>query len=423
MDEEICGSGKPGRRGSSLRDTSTLSSPKSTERQRMRRIMAMAGMTALALLASTVLLRADDENDEDVGSAPVEQQLPRLAPRIEAAPGDEKKYRDFNEVTRGSETHEGLFTLHQKDDHLYAEIRQNQFDQPLLAPIMIARGMAMAGQPLNGDDEWVVLFKRVGDRVQLIRRNVHYKAPAGSPVERAVKQNYTDSILMALPIVSINNANNRSVVIDLADIFFTDFAELGFGWLDRSRTSWHKVKTFPNNIELEVEATFSGGNRRSMFGGDDGVVDRRGRTIVIHYSLATLPEGGYRPRYADDRVGHFLVALRRTSARTAPVNFVRRGRPLAAGEDGPEGQALAPQNAPQRVRREHGPPRVPAVRRGGAFSSGTRRSEGRHPQCQAVRWQEEGRDEFATRRISTIAPSMDHDQHDLCHVVPAGQST
>ena len=83
---------------------------------------------------------------------------------------------------------------------------------------------------------------------------------------------------MALPIVSINNANSQSVVIDLADIFFTDFAELGFGYLDRSRTSWHKIKAFPNNIELEVEATFSGGGRRSMygFGGDDGVADSRG---------------------------------------------------------------------------------------------------------------------------------------------------
>src|SRR5207302_1086238 len=124
------------------------------------------------------------------------------------------------------------------------------------------------GQPLNFDDEWVLVFKRVGDRVQLIRRNVHYKAPAGTPLEKAVKQNYTDSILMALPIVSINSSNSQSVVIDLADIFFTDFAQLGFGALDRSRTSWHKIKTFANNIELEVEATYSGGRFFMMFGDD-----------------------------------------------------------------------------------------------------------------------------------------------------------
>ena len=52
------------------------------------------------------------------------------------------------------------------------------------------------------------------------------------------------------------------MLIDFSDIFMTDFAQLGLGHVDRSRSSWAKVKGFPNNMELEVEATFSGGGRR-----------------------------------------------------------------------------------------------------------------------------------------------------------------
>ena len=147
------------------------------------------------------------------------------APKREAPP---KKFRDFAEVIKDAGKIDGLFTLHRKDDHLYAEIKPNQLDQPMICPIAIARGMASAGQPLNFGDEWVLVFKRVGDKVQLIRRNVHYKAPAGTPLEKAVKQNYTDSVLLALPILSIN-PSGQAVVIDLADIFLTDFAELGIG--------------------------------------------------------------------------------------------------------------------------------------------------------------------------------------------------
>ena len=67
------------------------------------------------------------------------------------------------------------------------------------------------------------------------------------PKERP-KQNYIDSVVMALPIVSINHANQNAVVIDLADIFLTDFAQLRFfGNLDRNRTTWHKIKAYPNN--------------------------------------------------------------------------------------------------------------------------------------------------------------------------------
>ncbi|MEA2632692.1 MAG: hypothetical protein QOE66_2911, partial [Chloroflexota bacterium] len=364
----------------------------------MRCIKVLGGMTALVLLAGTLIVRADDEADADV-----EGPAPGGGVKAEAkgrSSGDEKKYRDFAEVTKGAEKHDGLFTLHQKDEHLYAEIKPNQFDQPLLAPIMIAQGMAMAGQPLNFDDEWVVLFKRRGDRVQLIRRNVRYKAPAGTPLDKAVKQNYNDSILMALPIVSINHANNNSVVIDLSDIFFTDFAQLGFGMLDRGRTNWHRVKTYPNNLELEVEATYGGGGRFRMFGGDDGVVDGRGRTIVIHYGLAKLPDSGYKPRHADDRVGHFLSASKDFGSTNPDTNFVRQINRWRIEKADPKAKLSPPKKqliwyVENTVPHEY----RPAVESGilewnKAFEKiGIRNAL-------AVRWQEEGRDEFDPEDIN-----------------------
>ncbi len=128
---------------------------------------------------------------------------------------------------------------------------------------------------------------------------------------------------MALPIISINQSDSNSVVIDLADIFFSNFAELPFGSLDRNRTNWSKIKAFPNNIELEVEATFSGGPS-FLFFGEDCVADRRGQTIVIHYSLDKLPDSSYKPRYADDRVGHFLSALKDFGSDNPDTNFLRQ---------------------------------------------------------------------------------------------------
>src|SRR5262249_19706959 len=81
---------------------------------------------------------------------------------------------------------------------------------------------------------------------------------------------------------------------------------------------------FPHNMELEVEATFSGGGRRRlMFSSEDGVPDRRGITVVIHYSLMKTPDPGYQPRMADDRVGHFLSATKDFGVSDADSNFVR----------------------------------------------------------------------------------------------------
>jgi hypothetical protein len=251
-----------------------------------------------------------------VAQAPATTNAPAASPQ--AAP----KYRDFYEVTRGTERFDGLFTLYRTNDLLYGEIKPQQFDQPFIAPMAIARGMAMAGRPLHFGDEWILVFHRVGDKVQLTRRNIHYRAPDNTPLQKAVRQNYTDSVLMALPIVSINPAG-QAAVIDFGQIFLTDFAELGLGTMDRNRSTWSKIKTFPNNVEIEVEATFAGRSFYGLGSMDDGVVDPRGITVVIHYSLARLPDPGYKPRLADARVGHFLNATKDFGSSDPDSTFVR----------------------------------------------------------------------------------------------------
>src|SRR5438094_1034914 len=253
------------------------------------------------------------------GQAPKEVDAAKLK-EVLLGLDHEKKFEDFNKTVQGAQVYEGLFRLHQKDDKLYAEIKPEQLNRPFLCPMAIARGMAMGGYTLNFDEQWVLVFKRVGDKVHLIRRNVRYQAKPGSPVAKAVETTYTDSVLMSLRIVSINPMF-QSLLINLNDIFMTDFAQLGMGFFDSGRSSWHKVKTFPKNLELEVSAPY-GGNRRFM-GADDGVIDPRGNTVVLHYGLVELPDSGYQPRLADDRVGHFLSVVKDFSTDSKDTTFLR----------------------------------------------------------------------------------------------------
>ncbi len=226
-----------------------------------------------------------------------------------------QKYQDFEAVTRGSKELEGLFRLHEKDDHVYCEIRPDQFEKLFLCPVAVARGAGLGGDTLNFGDQWVLFFHRVGDKVHLVRRNVHFSARKDLPVARAVETTYTDSVLVALPILSIH-PQRQTVLLDLNNVFMTNFAGLPLGNFDPGRSTWFKVKAFPQNIELEVAATFAGG------GGPD-VIDGRGTTVVIHYGLLQLPEGGYQPRLADDRVGHFLSVVKDFSSDNRDTSFVR----------------------------------------------------------------------------------------------------
>jgi hypothetical protein len=264
-----------------------------------RTLLAVLPLAAVALLCRPA-------------SLPVARAVPAEMP--------EKKFEEFDKVTKGAKEYDGLLKLYQKDDKLFAEFRPDQLDKPLLCPVAIAKGAGLGGYTLNFDEQWVLLFKRVGDKVQLVRRNVHFQAKAGSPAAHAVDVTYNDSVLMALHIVSIN-PHNSAVLLNLNDIFMTDFAQLGLGAFDPNRSTWHKVKAFPRNVELEVAATFAGGNR--FFFGDDSVIDSRGNTVIIHYGLCQLPDGGYQPRLADDRVGYFLSVVKDFSSDKEDTAFVR----------------------------------------------------------------------------------------------------
>jgi hypothetical protein len=236
------------------------------------------------------------------------------------------RFPDFNTVMRGAKEHDGFFKLHQKDDLLYCEILPQQFNQPWICSISVARGGGLGGHMLNFQEEWVLSFRRVGDKVFLIRRNVHFKQNPGAPIGKAVETSYTDSVLMALRIVTINQMR-QGVVINLNDVFLSNFAELPFGMLDPNRSTWHKIKTFPHNNELQLEATFAGGGRFGRMGG--GTIDGRGNTVIIHYGMVQMPDGGYHPRMADDRVGYFLTAQKdfnSDSKETSFVRYVRRWR-------------------------------------------------------------------------------------------------
>jgi hypothetical protein len=233
------------------------------------------------------------------------------------------KFRDFADVTKDAKKYEGMFTLYHDNQNLYAVLGGGDMDKPLLVPMSVARGAASAGMGLNFDEQWVISFKRVGDYVHLIRKNLRYEAPKGSPLEKAVEQNYTDSVLMALPIVS-DNPPGGGVMINLSDIFFTDFADLAVGGIDRSKASWHKIKAYPNNLELQANITFGGSPMGMGSGGDYGYIDRRGVSLVMHYSLVRLPDGGYRPRMADQRVGYFLNATKDFGSKNPDTTFVRR---------------------------------------------------------------------------------------------------
>ena len=244
-------------------------------------------------------------------------------PTTQEAPAKKKKeFEDFSKVTEDSKSYEGFFKLYQKKENLYCEIQPSQLDKPFLCMISVARGLGQ-GFLLSGMtlEEWMLVWRRVGDKVHLVRKNVRFRAEKGTPIAEAVDLGHNDSVLFSLKIESIH-PQRKSVLVNISPVFISDLPPLARriasdARFDKARSTWGAVKAFPKNVELKVNAVYSSQTNMST------IPDSRGIQLTLHYSLAGLPENNYRPRLADDRLGHFMTAVKDYSSKTSDAPFIR----------------------------------------------------------------------------------------------------
>ena len=252
------------------------------------------------------------------------QEATRAAkPAMTEATGKKKKeFEDFDEVIEDSTSYDGLFKLYKKKEKLYCEIQPSQLDQPFLCMTSLSRGLAR-GRLISGIimDEWLLVWRRVGDNLHLVRKNVRYRAKKGTPAAQAVDYGYSDSVLFSLKIESIH-PQRESLLVNISPVFISDLPPMARriaddARFDKTRSTWGTVKAFPKNVELKVKAVYTS---QSYI---ETVPDSRGIQLTLHYSLAELPSNNYRPRLADDRLGHFMTAVKDYSVQTSDQPFIR----------------------------------------------------------------------------------------------------
>ncbi len=243
----------------------------------------------------------------------------------EAKKPEKPKQSNYEKLVSGAQTIDGFIRLHRKGTKLLGEISPADLNKDIMVLIAIARGIGkmplLGGMTWDRGDDWIWQFRQADDRIQIVRRNVRFRAAKGSPQEKAVKLSYTDSVLFSLPVITRSPRGN--FVVDLTPVFMGDLPQFsqvlkGFRFA-RDRSRWSSLKGFKDNVEIEVEATYASNGASST----DTVPDSRGVTIHVHYSISRLKPTGYRPRLADDRVGHFITAIKDFSKSGENDRFVR----------------------------------------------------------------------------------------------------
>ncbi|MBM4075398.1 MAG: DUF5117 domain-containing protein, partial [Planctomycetes bacterium] len=187
----------------------------------------------------------------------------------------------FDQAVMGAKKVDGgLFNIYFKDQQILVDLKQSQFGQEFLMLSSIARGVSR-GRVLGGmtwGDDVLWSFRKVGERVHVLRKNVKFSAKPGSPEANAVKLAYSDSVLYALPIVTDTGGGH---LIDMTRVFLSDDEQVGrmlAASFVSDRSTVANVKAFKQNVEIDINAVYA------SMAESDTVADPRGMQVTVHYS-------------------------------------------------------------------------------------------------------------------------------------------
>ena len=247
----------------------------------------------------------------------------------------------FEDVIKDLSVSKGLLNVYSDPDtrKAYLGLSPLQLDQNFLLVATLDSGIGEAGLfrgwPIN---DLLVQFRKAPDnKLQLVVPNIYFRNPRSFPQNgQLLQQSFSDSILFALPIVSIA-PDTGEILIDLQDFLMNrDPANVSaaFPWIlgsysQNAETSYlGSLMAFPENLELETVLGYSGGGGDPLFqlffGGLNSLPDSRGFSLRVRYSLSQLPNNpAFQPRLADERVGYFVTAFRAPAHSRDSDPFVR----------------------------------------------------------------------------------------------------
>jgi hypothetical protein len=298
----------------------------------MRKSVVLLLVIALAVIGWAAPAEAKKKAEEPAAKA------------ADAAPSggeDEKKKKKkedkaFADVIEDYEEIEGLFTFYRDESEgkVFMAIRPEQFDTTFLCSLtrdagdnyFFDSGAMMGNFPFE--------LRRVGKTVQFIYPNIMYRADKDTAIHRAIEHGMSDTLVGAAKIESAAHPDTGAILVNPSAFFLQDVGMVGFIFkefikqypysMDKKNSHFGKIESFPENTEIDVVLRFQTGAPKLPV---PTIPDERNFRHIYRWSLSTLPETDFKPRLADDRVGHFLTMHQDYTSQledTAYVRYVNR---------------------------------------------------------------------------------------------------
>ena len=230
-------------------------------------------------------------------------------------------------MTREAKRAVGLLPVWTRDDKIWLEVPAAMLDTPLFLATSLSGGLGeRAFFPGLMPRPHIVVLRRVGNSLQLVARNEHARAPAGTPLAQAVSESYSDSLLAAAPLAAAAHTTSKALLVDASLLLGGDIVgyqatlesayRLAYS-LDRANSSIERIRALPQGLHLNLRQHYAvprlppapvaaPGATPAPAPTPPSVPDARSLFLSLNVTLETLPATPMATRAADPRVGYFV---------------------------------------------------------------------------------------------------------------------
>jgi len=221
---------------------------------------------------------------------------------------------------------EGCFTFFwdQNKNKLLISIHPDQFNNIYLANMTRQSGDGYYYDSSSMMNEFPFQFKKIAGNIQFIHINTMFRADEDKAIHKAIKDNLSNSIISKGKILSQPHPENGSILVDANELFLRDL-----GYISNRKNSRYSfdiknsyfidIKSFLKNSEIELSAHYKSNKWTNAY----TLPNSRSMEIKYHISLSVIPNNGFIPRIADDRVGYFSTIYQDYSNTLQETQYVR----------------------------------------------------------------------------------------------------
>jgi len=245
-----------------------------------------------------------------------QKRKPKTSARTPKKPKKKEVVKPYDKIIgKGAKSDTGVFDVHLVGEDYFYEIPLSALNKDMLWVTRIAQiqnglggGYVNAGSKTN---EQVVHWVRFRNKILLKSKSYVNVADSTKAISNSVRVNNYEPTLYAFDIKAFN-ADSTNVVIDVTKFFTSDVPAISgmpsrirkqykVKKLDASRSFINSIKSFPENVEVKQDFTFSASEPPS-FGSTESI------SIQVNQSMILLPEEPMQPRIYDPRVGFFTIS-------------------------------------------------------------------------------------------------------------------